>query len=83
MPTFSLSDFLGYTLTQVSTHPLLGLALTVPLVLVAFRLFFLSGLTVTVTQERRAVQIERTKEHAARAAHLRLVARRMTDNEVA
>lgn len=51
--------------------------------IVAFRLAFLSGLRGTLKQESSAVQIERTKEHAARAAQLRLVAKRMDDKEVA
>ena len=51
--------------------------------LVFFRLAFYAGLKLTVQRESRAAQIERTKEHAARAAHLRLVAKRMDESEVA
>ena len=53
------------------------------LIVVAWRFAFMAGLKFTVRQESRAVQIERTKEHEARAASLRLVARRMTDDNEA
>lgn len=83
MPPFVWSDFLDAVLLWVAYHPLAFIVCSSVACVVAFRLAFLAGLKVTVKQESRAVQLERAKEHAARAAHLRLVAKRMRDSEVA
>ena len=66
-----------------SDNPGIAVAFCAVCCVVAFRFAFLSGLKVTLKQESRAVQLERAKEHAARAAHLRLVAKRMDESEVA
>lgn len=66
-----------------SENPGIAVLFSTVLICVAWRFAFLAGLKVTLKQESRAVQLERTKEHAARAASLRLVARRMNDKEVA
>ena len=83
MPAFNLSDFAIAVLDLWSTYPLTFLGCEAVLICCAFRFAFLAGLKVTLKQESRAVQIERTKEHEARAANLRLVAKRMADKEVA
>ena len=62
-----------------------GVTVTIGVVgaLLIFRLLFKARIRVTLRQESRAVELERNKEHAARAASLRLVARGMTDDNEA
>jgi len=81
--TAAILSALDSLLIWWSENPGIFLLFAVFCCVVAFRLAFLAGLKVTLKQESRAVQIERTKEHEARAANLRLVAKRMADKEVA
>lgn len=63
----ALRSALESLLVLWSENPGIFLAFAVVLVIVAFRLAFLSGLKVTA-KELRAVELERNKEHAARQA---------------
>ena len=62
-----------------------GVTVTIGVVgaLLIFRLLFKARIRVTLRQESRAVELERNKEHAARAANLRIAAKRLDDKEVA
>lgn len=83
MPPFVWSDFLDAVLLWVAYHPLAFIVCSSVACVVAFRLAFLAGLKVTVKRESKAADRERELEHRKNAEHLRLVAKRMHDSEVA
>lgn len=66
-----------------SNNPGIAVLFSMVLICVAWRFAFMAGFKLTVRRELKATDRERELEHAKRAAHLRLVAARMTDDNEA
>lgn len=66
-----------------SDNPGIFICCAMVLICVAWRFAFMAGLKVTVRRESKAADRERELEHRKNAEHLRLVAKRMHDSEVA
>jgi hypothetical protein len=80
MPAFHLRDFANYALDTLAKHPLWFLLLASTLLIVAFRLMFLSGAKVTHRHElddvepepiRRRVVLDATARFPPRASDRR------------